>query len=105
MKKREDRRDRTIRYGERTRDVHLRMIHPTGPVDCICEFSAWKFAKGKSNGCGCRRTRKGQPKLVVSMCHGGGGYHPTVTERIEGRRLCHSWVRWVADHEPDEFND
>lgn len=94
MKKREDRRDRTIRYGKRARDYHLRWFHPDGVVDCVCEFSVWKFAKGKGGGCPCRRRgRNCSPKLVASMCHGGDrGYHPCVVERIAGRRLTKAWL-------------
>ncbi len=101
MEGREKRRDRTIRYGERTRREHLRVVHPTGPVDCICELSAWFFAKGKSVGCGCRRVQRGYgPKIVASMCHGGSGYHPSVIERIEGKRLSQAWLRELRGVEP-----
>lgn len=96
MEGREKRRDRTIRYGERTRRVHLSRVHPTGPVDCICELSAWFFAKGKSVGCRCRRVQRGlSPKIAGSLCHGGGGYHPCVIERIEGKRLARAWAHAV----------
>lgn len=95
LKKREARRDRTIRYGERARRLHLRRAHPSGVVDYACEFSAWKFAKGKSLGCGCRRRGRGcSPKVVASLCHdGSGGYHSSVVERIEGKRLAARWLR------------
>lgn len=91
---REERRDRTIRYGERARKLHLRRIHPDGVVDCVCEFSVWKFAKGKSLGCGCRRRGRGcSPKVTASLCHrGAGGYHPSVRLRIDGRRLARAWL-------------
>jgi len=100
MEGRELRRDRTIRYGERARRIHLGVVHPDGVVDCVCERSVWKFAKGKSLGCGCRRTgRRTGPKVVFGGCHGGDrGYHPCVVERIEGKRLCHAWrlaVHWL----------
>ena len=93
MKKREDRRDRTIRYGERTRREHMRVVHPDGTPDCICEQSVWWFARKKSVGCNCRRRWPGRPKLALSLCHGGGGYHPSVVERVAGRRLVHAWLR------------
>jgi hypothetical protein len=95
LKAREERRDRTIRYGERARKLHLRRVHPNGVVDCVCEFSAWKFAKGKSLGCGCRRRGRGcSPKVVASMCHDGrGGYHPSTMRRIEGKRLVKKWLQ------------
>ena len=94
MKKREDRRDRTIRYGESARKVHLRTRHPDGVVDCICERSAWKFAKGKSLGCPCRRVQRSlSPKIAGSLCHDGvRGYHPCVAERIAGKRLVKAWL-------------
>jgi hypothetical protein len=98
---REERRDRTIRYGERARKLHLRQAHTYGAIDCVCEFSAWKFAKGKALGCGCRRRgRSCSPKVIASLCHGGGGgYHACVEERIAGKRLVQAWrqaLRGVA---------
>ena len=92
MDKREDRRDRTVRCGERSRREHVRVVHPNGTPDCICEQSAWWFAKRKSLGCNCRRRRPGRPKLALSLCHGAGCYHPSVVERIAGRRLVHAWL-------------
>ena len=91
---REDRRDRSWRYGERTRRVHLRVVHPDGAVDCICETSAWYFAKKKSLGCGCRRrSRRDGPKVVAGLCYDGrGGYHPSVAERIHGKRVARAWL-------------
>jgi hypothetical protein len=94
MEKREDRRDRSIRYGERARKIHLRIVHPNGVVDCVCERSAWKFAKGKAMGCRCRRRHFGcSPKIAGSVCHGGGySYHPSAIERIAGNRLARAWL-------------
>jgi hypothetical protein len=102
MKKREDRRDRTIRYGERARKIHLRVVHPNGVVDCVCERSAWKFAKGKSLGCGCRRIQRSlSPKVAGSLCHDGvRGYHPCVAERIDGKRLVKAWVLELRAADP-----
>jgi hypothetical protein len=93
VEKREDRRDKSIRYGERARAVHMRVVHPDGTPDCICEQSAWWFAKRKSLGCNCRRRWPGRPKLALSLCHGAGRYHPSVVERIAGGRLAHAWLR------------
>src|SRR5271170_1213502 len=99
MEKREERRDRSYRYGKRARDTHLRVVHPDGVVDCVCERSVWYFAKKKSLGCSCRkhvRSGFGSPKLVGSLCHMGGaarGYHPGVVERIDGKRLSASWLK------------
>jgi hypothetical protein len=101
MEDRERRRDRSIRYGERARREHLRIVHPKGPVDCLCEQSAWFFAKGKSLGCRCRRVQRSlSPKIAGSLCHGGGGYHPCVRERIDGKRLCRRWLAAAAP--PDD---
>lgn len=105
LKAREDRRDRSIRYGERARKLHLRRVHPNGVVDCACERSVWKFAKGKSLGCKCRRRGKGcSPKVVASLCHRGGngeGYHLSVRERINGKRLTRKWLRQVDPLDSD----
>jgi hypothetical protein len=93
VKKREDRRDR---YGEAARREHMRVVHPSGVVDCVCERSAWKFAKSKSVHCRCRRRRvggSGSPKVAGGWCHGAGfGYHPTVIARIAGKRLTRGWL-------------
>jgi hypothetical protein len=97
-KKRQDRRDRTIRYGERARAEHLRVVHPDGVVDCVCECSVWWFAKRKSLGCSCRkhvRSGFGSPKLAGSLCHlvrSLRGYHPSMVARIDGRRLTEAWL-------------
>ncbi len=103
MEKREDRRDRTIRYGESARKIHLRVRHPDGALDCICERSAWKFAKGKSLGCGCRRVQRSlSPKIAGSLCH-GGGYHPCVIERIAGKRLAKAWLHELKGAAPEDI--
>ncbi len=102
MEDRERRRDRSIRYGERARRVHLRFVHPKGPVDCICEQSAWFFAKGKSLGCPCRRVQRSlSPKIPGSLCHGfGGDYHPCVIQRIAGKRLTRTWLHELRGGDP-----
>ena len=71
----------------------MRVVHPNGTPDCICERSVWWFARKKSLGCNCRRRWPGRPKLALSLCHGAGCYHPSVVERIAGRRLAHAWLR------------
>lgn len=105
MDGREERRDRTIRYGERARKIHLRWVHPNGVVDCVCERSAWKFAKGKSLGCHCRRVQRSlSPKIPGSLCHGNGGdYHACVEERIAGKRLAMKWLIELRGAEPDDI--
>jgi hypothetical protein len=106
MEDREKRRDRTIRYGERARKVHLQWRHPDGVIDCVCEKSAWKFAKGKSLGCGCRRVQKSlSPKVPGSLCHtGDGDYHPCVAQRIAGKRLVKSWLLELRGVEADDVD-
>jgi len=104
MKDREKRRERDYNYGARARAVHLRRVHPDGVVDCICEQSAWFFRKAKSVGCRCRRKKKGNPKVARGMCH-GLRYHPSLLERVAGRRLCRGWEEWVRGCDPDDFDD
>jgi len=104
MEDREKRRDRTIRYGERARKIHLARVHPDGVVDCVCERSAWKFAKGKSMGCHCRRVQRSlSPKIAGSLCH-GGGYHPCVIERIASKRLSKAWLSELRGVEADDVD-
>ncbi len=93
MEKREDRRDRSWRYGAKARREHLRVNHPSGNVDCVCDQSVWYFAKGKSLGCGCRKKKRGNPKLPGTGMCAGRDYRLSVTERISGRRLCLAWSR------------
>ncbi len=99
MKKREKRRDRSYRYGKSARDTHLRVVHPDGALDCVCERSVWYFAKRKSLGCSCRkRARNASPKIAASLCHDGGarGLHPAVVERIDGKRLSAAWLKLLS---------
>jgi hypothetical protein len=88
VEKRAERRDRTVRYGERARRAHLRQRPDS-------ERSAWSFAKGKAVGCRCRRVQRGlSPKLAGSLCHSGWGeWHPCVVERIAGKRLVKAYAR------------
>jgi hypothetical protein len=59
------------------------------------------WAKWKALGCRCqRRGRNCGPKVVASMCHANhacGGYHPSVRERIDGKRLCRAWLERGED--------
>jgi hypothetical protein len=99
MEGREERRDRTFRYGDRARRVHLEHAHPDCAIEGGRARSAWRFAKAKSVGCRCRRrARGGSPKLCGWM----NGYHQTVVERIAGHRLARAWVRAVRAAEPDD---
>ena len=92
MEAREERRDRTWRYGARARREHLRVVHPDGALDCVCERSVWKFAKGKSLGCRCSTRKHGAPKVGTGVCGGGYNYRPAVLERIASKRLCRAWA-------------
>jgi hypothetical protein len=104
MEAREARRDRTVRYGERARKIHLSKVHPNGNIDCVCEQSAWFFAKRKAVGCGCRRMNPSLgPKIAASLCHGGSGYHPSVKQRIAGKRLCLAWRDALRGFEGDDI--
>jgi len=102
--KRGVRRARTIAVGEHRREVHLRQVHPDGVVDCVCERSAWRFAKRGTVSCNCRRhSRLYGPKVAASLCHGAGYcYHPSVIERIAGRRLARAWLSELRCAEPDD---
>jgi hypothetical protein len=92
MEKREDRRDRTIRKGDRRRKDHLRRSHPSGAIDCMCEHSAWRFAKRKGLGCEvCRGRVHGNPKLGRGVCC-GDGWRPAVVVRIASKRLARAWL-------------
>lgn len=104
MKPREVRRDRTIRIGERRRKRHLERVHPDGVVDCVCEFSPWKFAKSAGLGCNCRGRRHGSPKTGVGMCTGGAyAYRLAVQERISGKRLCRQWrISLRTEFDPED---
>ena len=92
MEKREARRARTWRHGWRTRRGHLRVVHPDGKVDCVCENSIWFFAKRGSVACGCRGRDAGNPKFARGLCYRGCGYRPAVVERIAGKRECRAWL-------------
>ena len=89
MKKRECRRDRTYRLGERRRKRHLALNHPNGVVDCVCDLSVWKFDKDTGRGCGCRGRKYGQPKRGAGPCfHYGRDLRPAVVDRITAKRWC-----------------
>jgi hypothetical protein len=99
VKSREERRDRTWRYGARARRIHLSIVHPNGVLDCVCERSVWKFAKGKSLGCNCGKRLRGRPKLGYGPCC-SGAYREAVVERIASRRLCRAWREAVLSVDP-----
>ena len=103
MEKREDRRDRSWRYAARAQREHLRVVHPTGVVDCICEQSVLYFRKRKSLGCRCRGRKRGQPKVGAGCCYGYGALRPAVAARIEGARLVRQWRQALTGHLPDDI--
>lgn len=93
LKKREDRRDRTYRKGARRRKDHLERNHKYGPVDCVCEFSVWKFEKLPGlQACDCRRRTFGNPKYSGGGPCTGRGMRPAVRERIDGKRIARAWL-------------
>lgn len=98
MKKREVRRDRTYRKGERRRRDHLRVVHPTGVVDCACELSVWRFAKRPGLGCEkCSGRTFGNPKVPCGMCtRSDEKYRPAVMARISGKRIAKRWMTAVV---------
>jgi len=95
---RAERRDRTARYAEHARSVHVRAFHN----GAACHHPLGRFAKGKSVGCRCRRRWPGHsPKIAVGYCHGAGfDYHPSVHQRIAGKRLTRAWLHELRGAEP-----
>jgi hypothetical protein len=101
MGKRGERRVRTLRYSLRAQRTHLRVVHPDGALDCICERSVWYFRKRKSLGCDCRGRRHGAPKLPGGMCYlSDGDYRPAVLERIASKRLARAWQSAIGAIDP-----
>lgn len=90
-RRRGERRTRTERYGRRAQRLHLRWVHPTGEIDCLCERSVWRFAKSKAFFCR-RRNFKGRPKIAGLGCGPDYGLRRRIVERIQGRRLAREWV-------------
>lgn len=101
MKKRERRRDLTMRYGARARRVHLRTIHSDGVIDCLCEVSVWFFAKKKSVGCGCSKKKKGFPKYGRGPCY-SMVLRETVIARREWRETCRKWFEALVVEDCEE---
>ncbi len=68
MAKIEKRRARRLRLtqtvAERRLGEHLRN-HGSDPANCAC---AGKFAKRSAFECGCRKRRKGNPRVAAGMC-------------------------------------
>ena len=103
-KKRERRIRLTLTVAARRRADHLRRIHQgdVGAVDCVCELSNTYFAKRSAYGCGCRKARKGRPRVAAGMCcivgyardilvRTGNSFHPAGTKSGWRRAVvCHS---------------
>jgi len=53
----------TLSVAARRREDHL----ASGVVDCVCELTDTYFAK-RTLGCGCRKARKGRPRVAAGMC-------------------------------------
>lgn len=103
IKKRAERRALTIAYGSRARDEHLRWVHPTGVLDCVCERSVWRFAKRKSVGCNCRGRSRNNPKYGAGVCCGVGAMRQAVVQRIAGKRAMRAWVKEIRSGvDPDD---
>jgi hypothetical protein len=103
-KRRGERRDRTSRHGRRAQQLHLRFVHPSGAVDCICERSVWYFRKWNGLSCRCRAKQKGAPKIPGGRCsRGDHHYRDTVVERIRGRRLAHEWLQRLGGQAPEDI--
>jgi hypothetical protein len=97
------RRDRTRRYAKRAQRLHLRYVHPSGQVDCICEQSVWYFAKAKAFFC--RRVNfKGRPKIAGLGCGPDCGLRRRIKERIQGKRLVREWVARLGANEPEDVD-
>lgn len=99
---RERRRDWSWQYARRAQRTYLRVLHPTGNLDCTCERSVWYFEKRKALGCRCRSRKAGNPKLGTGSCQ-GHDYRLAVVARIAGRREARTWkAELVAGAEADD---
>ncbi len=107
MKKREDRRDRTLRAAQRIYREHVRWVHRFDGVECIgtciCEESVRYFAKRKAVGCDCRGRKHGQPKLGTGTCH-GLDTRPSLIERRNGRKIERGWVVGLRHLDADDID-
>ena len=109
-----ERRERSRRYYLRTWRVHIQVVHGSDGVWAPVGVSGWRipcgacekgphfFVKWKAVGCNCRRRWRGNPKVPHSLCHRGEHQHPSVVERIRGKRLCREWLVRVCIQEPDD---
>lgn len=97
MRKRERRRDLSYRAAARAQREHLRVVHPEGVLDCICERSVLYFRKRKSLGCSCHTKKHGQPKRGSGSCYGWTGFRPAVRLRIAWRAEQFRWMHWRGD--------
>ena len=111
MEKREDRRDRTLRYATRAWKVwaakkaqpSLQDYDKAGAVKIPvpdARFGIGHYRKGKAIGCDCRGRKHGQPKRGSGCCH--GDWRPSARERTLNRRLCRKWVDALRNQEPED---
>lgn len=98
---RAERRARDRRHGARVRRARLSMYNGR---EWVGENTVLFYRKSKSLGCGCRRSKKGNPKIGSGMCH-SSGYHLCVLERIDGRRICRAWESWLRERGADDFDE
>jgi hypothetical protein len=92
LRKREDRRDRSWRYGVRARREWLRSFSYVWP-DRVPQRTPWYYEKRKSLGCNCRHREHGNPKYGIGICVHCVEVRPAVRERIDGKRYCHRWLK------------
>jgi hypothetical protein len=78
------RRHRSWHYARRAQRVHLRLAHPDGVVDCMCERSVW-----------CFETRK-----ISQHRHHGWTCHPKYRETVGRPRVTRDMTRWGVASRP-----
>lgn len=102
MEKREARRASAYWKCVRRREVCLRVWGWGTPSWWLRKLPDWMgyplWFEKRTNGCGCRGRRHGNPKVGGGTCH--AGHRPSWEERRDGRRLCVTWTRWEG--EPDD---
>jgi hypothetical protein len=82
-------------------------------VKCVCELADSYFTKRSAFGCGCRKRRKGQPKVAGGMCKIGAREHIFKARHIArdlkvasmaGRELEEADKTWPASKDdPKEY--
>ena len=97
------RRRLTLKVALRRRLIHLRQTHPEylidpSPenVDCVCETSAFYFAK-KFSRHSCGKRKHGRPKVGYGVCHGFTRW--AAIQRSRSKRLARDLTAGRADYE------